>query len=401
VWTKHIVGDSAASREGRLVILNKIDGLWDELRTAQEIEGEISRQVRTSAQLLMLPPAQVFPVSAQKALLAKVNGDDVLLARSRLPQLETALSRELIPAKRRIVGSATQTEIRALVAGTRTILDSRIAGIREQLGELQNLRGKNQDVVEHMMDRIQQEKNLFERGMQRYTALRTVFTQQTNSLYENIGLETLRATAADTRERIEKSPFTKGVRSAMGDFFGKIYGSLDASGRQTAETHEMMQAMYQRFAKEHGIEPFTPPPFSMLKYQKEVERLERAYNVHFNTLWNMVSKAKFTLMKRFFETIAIRVKHVFDIANRDLESWLKAVMAPLETQVREHHLQLRRRLESVKRIHRASDELEERIAELEQAEVAARAQIGALAREVATIDAICEQSEPLPLAANA
>src|SRR4029078_4419403 len=393
VCSKHIVGDSPASREGRLVILNKIDGLWDELRTAQEIEGEIARQVRTSAQLLMLPPAQVFPVSAQKALLAKVNGDDVLLARSRLPQLETALSRELIPAKRRIVGSATQAEIRALVAGTRAMLDSRIAGIREQLGELQNLRGKNQDVVEHMMERIQQEKNLFERGMQRYTALRTVFTQQTNSLYESIGLETLRATAADTRERIEKSPFTKGVRSAMGDFFAKIYGSLDQSARQTGEIHDMMIAMYMRFAKEHGIEPFTPPPFSMLKYQKEVERLERAYNVHFNTLWNMVSKAKFTLMKRFFETIAIRVKHVFDIANRDLESWLKAVMAPLETQVREHHLQLRRRLESVKRIHRASDELEERIAELEQAEVAARAQFGALARELAAIDAICEQSE--------
>jgi DNA repair exonuclease SbcCD ATPase subunit len=138
----------------------------------------------------------------------------------------------------------------------------------------------------------------------------------------------------------------------------------------------------------------------MLKYQKEVERLERAYNVHFNTLWNMVSKAKFTLMKRFFETIAIRVKHVFDIATRDLESWLKAVMAPLETQVREHHLQLRRRLESVKRIHRASDELEDRIAELEQAEAAARGQIAALARELAAIDAICEQAEPLPLAAN-
>jgi hypothetical protein len=50
--------------------------------------------------------------------------------------------------------------------------------------------------------------------------------------------------------------------------------------------------------------------------------------------------------------------------------------------------------------HRASDELEERIAELEQAEVGARAQIGALGRELATIDAICEQSEPLPLAAN-
>ena len=122
----------------------------------------------------------------------------------------------------------------------------------------------------------------------------------------------------------------------------------------------MMQAMYTRFAKEQNIERYEPPQFSMLKYQKEIDRLERAYNQHFNTLWNMVSKAKFALMRRFFETIASRVKHLYDIANRDVESWLKAVMSPLETQVREHHIQLRRRLESVKRIHRASGELEER-----------------------------------------
>jgi len=76
-------------------------------------------------------------------------------------------------------------------------------------------------------------------------------------------------------------------------------------------------------------------------------------------------------------------------------------MAPLETQVREHHMQLRRRLESVKRIHRASDELEERIVELEQAEAGLRAQSNALNREIVAIDAVIEQTELLPLAANA
>ena len=118
----------------------------------------------------------------------------------------------------------------------------------------------------------------------------------------------------------------------------------------------------------------------MLKYQKEIDRLERAYNQHFNTLWNMLSKAKYALMKRFFETIASRVKHVYDIANRDVESWLRAVMSPLETQVREHHLQLRRRLDSVKRIHRASGELEERVAELRAAGRSARQRVAALTR---------------------
>ena len=401
VWQNHLVGVEPATKEGRLVVLNKIDGLWDELKSEAEIEAEIARQVKTSAQLLAIPPAQVFAVSAQKALLAKVNGDDSLLAKSRLPQLEQALSKELIPAKRDIVGTAARTEIRTLAASVRAILDARSAGIQEQLAELRGLRGKNQDVVEHMMDRIKQEKDLFERGMQRYTALRTVFTQQTTALHDSIGLQTLRETAGETRKRIEASPFTKGVRMAMSDFFAAIRGNIERSAQRTLEIHDLMEAMYTRFAKEHGLEPFAPPPFSMLKYQKEIDRLERAYNVHFNTLWNMVSKAKFTLMKRFFETIAIRVKHVYDIANRDLESWLKAVMAPLETQVREHHLQLRRRLESVKRIHRASDELEERIVELEHAEAGVRGQINALAREIAAIGAVIEQPELFPLAANA
>ena len=400
VWRNHLVGEDPATKSGRMVILNKIDGLWDELRAPAEVEAEIARQVRTTADFLAIPASQVFPVSAQKALLAKVNGDDALLARSRLPELEQALSRNLIPAKRNIVGAATGAEVQALAASVRVALDSRLAGLHDQLAELRGLRGKNEDVIEHMMDRVQQEKLSFERGMQRYTALRTVFTQQTNDLYDCIGLERLRATAAETRERIERSPFTKGVRGAMNDFFASIYGSIDQGTAETTEIHDMMLAMYARFAKEHGLQPFTPPPFSMLKYQKEVERLQRAYNLHFNTLWNMVSKAKFTLMKRFFETVASRVRHVFDIANRDLESWLKAVMTPLETQVREHHLQLRRRLESVKRIHRASDELEERLGELDQGELAINAQLRGLEQQLRSIHAVIDHAEQLPVAAN-
>ena len=169
VWHNHLVGADPATKDGRLVVLNKIDGLWDELKSAGGDRSRDRAPGRTSAQLLAIPPAQVFAVSAQKALLAKVNGDDALLAKSRLPQLEQALSKELIPAKRDIVGTATRTEIRTLAATVRSILDARRAGIQEQLAELRGLRGKNQDVVEHMMDRIKQEKDLFERGMQRYT----------------------------------------------------------------------------------------------------------------------------------------------------------------------------------------------------------------------------------------
>jgi hypothetical protein len=400
VWKQHLAGDDPASKSGRIVVLNKIDGLWDELRPTSEIEAEIESQVDLSAAMLGIAPTQVFAVSAQKALVAKVNGDDALLARSRLPVLEYALSSKLIPAKREIIGAATSADARGLAAGVRAILDARMAGVAEQLDELTALRGKNLDVVVHMMDRIREEKDTFERGLARYTALRNIFTQQTNELFDIIGLPALRANAANTRERIEGSLLTKGVREAMNDFFAQIKSDFGKAAKQSVEIHEMMRAMYVRFANDHGLEAFLPPPFSVLKYQKEIERLERAYNTHFNTLWNMVSKAKFALMKRFFETVASRAKHVYDVANRDVESWLKAVMAPLETQVREHHLQLRRRLESIRRIHQASDELEDRITELEQARDVLVAQLDGLSAELEAIDEIVEMPDALPFAAN-
>jgi hypothetical protein len=400
IWLRDLSGDDPAQRTARLVALNKVDSLWDELKPDAAVARDIRRQVEASATLLALPPDQVFPVSAQKGLLAKVNGDDALLERSGLPALEDALSARLIPAKRDLVAHATQSAVRALGKDVCDVLEAREASIADQLADLRELRGKNQDVVAHMMARVNEDKDVFERSANRFGAVRTVFGQQTSGLFDVIGLEKLREHAGKTRRGIERSPFTKGVRSAMAEFFTTIRRDFDDAGGRANEIHDMMQAMYARFATESRTTPYNPPPFSMLKYHKEIERLERAYNEHFNTLWNMLSKAKFSLTQGFFETVASRVKHVYDIANADVEAWLRAVMSPLESHVREHRLQLLRRLESVKRIRVATGELDVRIGELEQQYEAFAAQVGEVNRIVAAIDGIALGADWLPAAAN-
>ena len=400
VWLRDLAGNDPAQRTARLVVLNKVDSLWDGLKPDAAVAADIRRQVEASATLLALSPTQVFPVSAQKGLLAKVNGDDALLGKSGLPALEHALSAHLISAKRDLVGKAATSVIAALAVDVSAVLDARQASIADQLADLRELRGKNQDVVAHMMSRVNEDKDVFERGAQRFSAVRTVFTQQTSGLFDVIGLEKLREHAGRTRRGIERSPFTKGVRTAMAEFFTSIRRDFDDAGRRALEIHDMMQAMYTRFAADSRITPYNPPPFSMLKYNKEIDRLERAYNQHFNTLWNMLSKAKFSLTQGFFETVASRVKHVYEVANADIETWLRAVMSPLESHVREHHLQLLRRLESVKRIHVATGELDVRIAELEQQYEASAAQCAALHRQVAAIDEIVAAPDALPAAAN-
>ena len=377
IWREHICGGGMA-RRGRMVVLNKIDGQWDELKTAAEVDAEIQRQANSCADMLDLPASQVFPVSAQKGLVAKINGDDVLLAKSRLPLLEAALSEELIPAKRDIVCDSTESEFGDVSRRVRGLLDSRLIGLREQLTELTELRGKNKGVVEYMMGKVRAEKDEFESGLQRYYAVRSVFSTLTNNLFGHLGLDVLRQLTHETREAMVDAAFSRSLSDAMAGFFE---GSRDALARSNGEISEilsMMEAVYKKFAVEHGLKLGLPTTFSLLRYEKELDRLEAWCDDHLNTMVSLLTHDKKTITQKFFEEVAIQVRRAFEHANRDAEVWLRAIMAPMETQVREHQIQLKRRLESIKRIHQATDTLEDRIDELEGVDKSLQQQVEAL-----------------------
>ncbi|MBP6761217.1 MAG: dynamin family protein, partial [Thauera sp.] len=367
VWRDYVQGGGSRQR-GRLVVLNKIDGLWDGLRDEAKIEAEIAKQCASVADTLEVERAAVFPVSAQKGLVARITDDAALLERSRMPALEKALTNDLLPAKQDIVRDDTLAETGDVTAQTRALLEARLTGLREQLQELTDLRGKNQSVIEYMMRKIRMEKDDFEQGLQKYYAVRSVFSSLTNSLLANIGMDALRDETRRTREAMLESTFTKGLRDAMKGFFQHLRANLERSTAEIGEITRMLEVMYKRFCVEHGLKLSQPESFSTLRYEKEIDRLEAAFNRQINTTLTLVTTEKHALTQRFFETVAVQARSTFELANRDVEQWLRAVMSPLETQVREYQIQLKRRLESVKRIHQATDTLEDRVEELKHSE---------------------------------
>lgn len=374
VWRRYISG-ARWKQKGRMAVLNKIDGLWDALKTDDEIETELYRQLQSTAELLGLDRDQILPTSAQKGLLAKVKGDHQLLLKSRLPQLEKTLSDELIPAKQEIVRESIQHEIEDMMQQTQSVLDARLQSVLDQAEELRCLQGKNEDVIAQMMAKVKQDKANFETGLQRYQALRSVFSVQSNQLFHHLGMPGLKVKVRETRETMVKAAFTKTIRQAMDDFFSELKRRMMDADVHVHEIRKMMEAMYEKFAKEHGLLQKSPPPFSTSRYLKALNKLETIYRDQFNTTFNMIAHEKLALTSKFFETLASHVILEYEAANRDTESWLKAVIAPMETQMREHHVQLKRRVESIKRIYQATDTLEERIADLEQVELSIRQQL--------------------------
>lgn len=359
VWRQHI-----GTGPGRIIVMNKIDSMWDELRSPAVIEEQIEKQTADVARTLNLDKRQVFPVSAQKGLVAKVTRDAALLRRSRLSLLENALSNELIPAKQDIIRAQLSSEINELTASRQTLLAARMRNVVEQLVELKSLRGKNQNIIEHMMKRIDLEKQEFNESLLKLHGTRAVFTRLSTDVFTSLGMNVLKKEIRAAREEMDGSKFSAGLRQAVKEFFDTMRGNLAASGKMIDEISEMMTVMYRKFSTEHGLALSAPMPFSLQKYEREIDMIEGVYQKQFGAAVLMTTP-QVVLMQRFFDSIASRVKHSFLLANRDVEAWLKVVMAPLEAQIAEHKLQLKRRRQAIERVHEASDSLEEKIQQFE------------------------------------
>jgi uncharacterized protein YdcH (DUF465 family) len=366
VWRTHI-GAGAGLNAGRIVVLNKIDALWDELRTPHENDATIARQQHNVAQLLGVDASQVFPVSAQKALVGKINGDMALYEKSRLGQLEAALFHELIPARQDILRRQLQDDLAALIGAQGALLNTRGRDLVEQLQELQGLRGKNQGVVAHMMRRVEMEKKEFDASLFKLQGTRAVFTRLSTELYSIVGMDIVQGQVDAVRAAMEAARFGTGTRAPVRAFFEAIRASLDNASAKIGEIGAMMDTMYRKFSAEHGLALTLPMALSLERDRHEVDAIEAIYVKQFGTA-TLLMTSRGALLERFFDSIASRVKFVFREANADVEAWLKVIMAPLEAQIRQHREQLRHRQASIQRIHDATESLEHKIAAFEAAQ---------------------------------
>jgi predicted GTPase len=363
VW-RHVVGD--AGHRNHIAVLNKIDGLWDALKTPGEIELEVRRQVHSVAATLDLDPMRVFPVSAQKGLVAKIRDDPRLLEASRLPLLEEALIESLVPAKQKIVRDQTVMAVERVASEIRQALSARERGVIEQLYELRSLQGKNQSSIERMTRRAYAEQREFEDVVRKIVAARAVLSRLSEDMFKPLRVSALRAQVLETRSRMTSSRLSPQLSRAVRDYFAALRALLRSANAKTLEIEQMVLGVQRRFAEELGWSLSPPMTFSLETYIAELERAEAAYKSQFGAL-AVLTTDKWALMERFFDTVVSKSREIFAAAERDTEAWVKSLLPPIELQVREQRSQLKKRAESVAKIRDAQGSLDERISELEEA----------------------------------
>jgi hypothetical protein len=363
LWAEHIAPIEGLERSC-FVVLNKVDLLREAGRGENEILAELDRQVRGAAEALGTDPTRVFALSARQALAAGLARDTDGLIRSRMYRLEQALAKHTVQERRASHGAAIRAELRAAIAEARALASSRLEYAREQIEELTALQGRNQKLVESLARKASLERARIEQARATVMGLRTLHNRHTDELARLLDPNAMRAAGLQARRAVLDSAFSTGIGEALDAFFADARGRIESAVGIIQEAKTAMANVARTLARDQRIAPPETTDFATSRFLVEIERLEQRCTRDFKGTASLVLHRRKTLGALFFDTIALQVVRVFEIADREVRVWMNGFVRPLEAQVGTLQEQANSRIEGMGRIQDAEGDLLVRLEEL-------------------------------------
>lgn len=368
IWREHLIAEDSHA-DSRLVVLNKIDTMWDALSTTAQVQAQIERQRRTTAEILGLQEQQVIPVSGQKGLVAKVNNNVELLRASNLPALEGALAHGVLDQRQKILRASVASNISELRTEATRVLGIRRRDLAEQMVELKGLRGKNTSVIKHMRARIEQEQAEFDASGAKIHAVRSVHLKLLRDVFGLLGTSTLKTEMAELTSALRTPGLKLGVRKAYGRTFDRLREGLRQTEKVSGEIQTMLTGTFRQLNAEYGFSLQAPREPDLARYERDLDLVERSHNQYLGVS-NALKLAQPEFADRLVRALATRLRVIYESALGEVELWNKSAAAQLDAQLRERRRNFGRRLEAIDRIRQAASGLDDRIAEIRSQEAA-------------------------------
>jgi len=361
IWRDHLGTHNLA----RFVVLNKIDAMVDPLATAAQVDEQIEAQRQATARTLDIPASRVFPLSARQALAARVARDPEGLAKSRLTELEDALSSQLLPQRRQVLQEVVNDAAQQVEVHVSRKLGDQRRQLAEQMLELRGVRGKSSAKVRTMITRVEEETAEFELCTSRLQALRVVHSRMLKDALIGLSTDRLREEVEQMQVEMHASILNLGARKAFIGLCTRLRHLLEKATGQGEEIREMLGASFAKLNAEFGFGLASPKAPELERFTRELSLIERNY-VQYLGLTQALRLSQPKFMEQFRRMLVSKLRVVFENATGELELWSKSASAQVDSQLRERRRSFRRRREALERIQSAAGELEQRIGEIEK-----------------------------------
>ena len=359
VWQKYVQRSSAR----RIAVLNKIDLMWDDLKTPEEIGVSIQRQIDDTARLLELTKSDVLAISAQKALIGKIKNDSDLIKRSGIEQLEKILAKDLIPSRQKIISRAIMAEIGTMMIASRESLKRRIKANQESVDEIQGLSGRNRMITTKLWEKITKDRREYMASVEEYKQKRGEFKRQRDVLIEMLNPVKLDFVLGQSRTAIEGTWTTMGLSRSMQSLFDAINGEFSHVHALSETMKIMMQEAYDYFHQQYKFDKMQLPSLDLENLRLKLKLLMHETQLFCRDPVNLMTEKGF-LIKRFYGSLVNQAQQLFGDARAECERWLKSVPLPLEMQIKEHKAQLETRLANLAKINENSTALQDNLVKI-------------------------------------
>lgn len=375
IWNNHVGCTKKEQLHERLVVLNKIDAMWDPLRTESEVNKLINKQVESTALSLKENRKIIMPVSAKAGLTAKINDDSELLAKSGINDLELCLARKILPAKYEIIRRKVVYEVSGRVEKSQQLLKAKYNGVDTQLKKLKELGGKNLDEIQEMVSIMRQEKKKYEMEIKGFEITRKVLTKQATVLFNDLNLKALDQLIRLTRKNMKESWTTAGLKKAIKLFFKTAMHPMGNVKKKSEDIKKSVDEICHKMHKEYGLPLIQVSALSLVPYVMDLKKLEGRAEVFRNSAAIIVTEQN-TVISKFFVVMVSEARKIFDECSQHAQGWFQELASQVHNQLRVHKNLIDKGLESIRAIHEDIDTIGQQISSLEQEKANIAAQLG-------------------------
>ncbi len=360
IWRRHLKSFRRNHNNGLVVALNKIDTLWDDLKTETEIQRSIQRQRMETSKTLGIDVKQVLAISAQKGLLGRIKNDADLIEKSNLPIMENILCNEILPQKEQLVRNTLINDVIDMMQSSKSILFGRFNARKKSITSLAGMSGKNENIIQKLLEKTREEQKIYHKNAENLQASRQILLGQQKRLHSIISLDKLDKQINHSRTLMEGSWTTNGMKTAMKVLFDHISSTIIEAEKQIELTNRLVNSIYKRFQTESEETNIKPKLFSIDSYKQEIELLYEDAEEYRTSVYSTMTEQRFVI-KKFFISLVSRARNIYFQLNSDSNGWGKRALTPLIHRVKAHRQELQTRLEQLKKAGQSRDSIAERI----------------------------------------
>lgn len=383
IWQQQICNQVNANNIS-LVILNKIDTLWDELSSKTEQAKLISQQRRNVAKTLGTPLNRVLAVSAKQALVAKINHKADLLKASAIGQLESVLIQSLLEQRHQILREAFVGVLTTIHDQAQQVLNMRKRGINEQALEILSLQGSNAKAMLSVKTRIARERNAFDECLLSVDAFNVRYSEDLNEVFALLSGKAVKAEIKELAHEVQQRVFALGAQKRYAHMFANLHKALQAAQLSIDLMHQTLAQTYAQLNADFQFSLQPPAKLDLQQFEEDLNNIEKS-NQHFFSITNSIKMNTVEFSEMLINAIAMRLRTVFEMASNELALWEKSCSAQLELQLRDRKNNLAIRSQTIERITQADMDLNQLLKDLDEQLSALRKTEAELSRKEKTL----------------